>query len=372
MDSLSQITLGAAMGELVLGKKIGNKAILWGAFAGTLPDLDVLLVPFIDDLGMITVHRGLSHSLFFAFLMAPILGWLLWNWYRVKPRQLLDKNKNSNGFVRLYSRLIDWFTRRIPDTEIPRYRDWVWLFFLGLFTHPILDSFTVYGTQLFLPFSDYRVGFNNIFIVDPLYTLPFLLCLLIASRLSRTNTIRPWINYTGIALSCAYLGLTLFNKYTVNQVFETKLAAEQHQYTRYLTAPTPLNNVLWYCVAEKEDGYLLGYYSLLDKGTDNIEFQFMPRNQALIEPLTSSYAVDRLLWFSNGYYVMQEKEGDLYLHDVKYGRAGIGDQAGYVFSFKVLPEENGEVQIKQVRELPEQPISEFFSLFWERLKGNKI
>lgn len=360
------------MGELVLGKKIGNKAMLWGGFAGTIPDLDVLLVPFIDDLGMITIHRGISHSLIFAFLMAPILAWFVWHWYRVKPRQLLEQRKGSGFLKRGYSRFIDWFTRSLPDTETPSYRNWVWLFFLGLFTHPILDSFTVYGTQLFLPFSDYRVGLNNIFIVDPLYTLPFLLCLLIASRLRRTNSIRPWINYIGIGLSCAYIGLTLFNKYTVNQVFEKKLAAENITYKRYLTAPTPLNNVLWYCVAEKEDGYLLGYYSLLDQTTDNIDFTFMPRNEALIAPLTSSYAVDRLLWFSNGYYVMQEKEGDLYLHDVKYGKAGIGDQAGYVFSFKVLSEENGEVQIKQVRELPEQPIKEFLGLFWERLKGNKL
>ena len=38
MDSLTQIVLGASVAEATLGKKIGNKAILYGAIAGTIPD----------------------------------------------------------------------------------------------------------------------------------------------------------------------------------------------------------------------------------------------------------------------------------------------------------------------------------------------
>ena len=43
MDSLTQVVLGAAVGEAALGKKIGNRAIVWGGIAGTIPDLDVLI-----------------------------------------------------------------------------------------------------------------------------------------------------------------------------------------------------------------------------------------------------------------------------------------------------------------------------------------
>ena len=68
MDSISQLTLGAAVGEAVLGKKIGNRAIVLGALAGTLPDLDILFYPVLDDLTKITFHRGYSHSIFFALL----------------------------------------------------------------------------------------------------------------------------------------------------------------------------------------------------------------------------------------------------------------------------------------------------------------
>ena len=42
MDSITQAALGAAVGEGVLGRRIGNRAPIWGAVLGTLPDLDVV------------------------------------------------------------------------------------------------------------------------------------------------------------------------------------------------------------------------------------------------------------------------------------------------------------------------------------------
>ena len=77
MDSLTQIVLGAAVGEAVLGKKIGNKAMLWGAIAGTIPDLDVFIKLFTDPITSTELHRGISHSLFFSIVMAPVLAWLV-------------------------------------------------------------------------------------------------------------------------------------------------------------------------------------------------------------------------------------------------------------------------------------------------------
>jgi len=68
MDSLTQIVLGAAMGEAVLGKKIGNRAILWGAVAGTIPDLDVFVRFFTDPITATEMHRGFSHSLLFCII----------------------------------------------------------------------------------------------------------------------------------------------------------------------------------------------------------------------------------------------------------------------------------------------------------------
>ena len=76
MDSLTQIVLGAAVGEAVLGKQVGSRAMLWGAIAGTIPDLDVFLRYFTDPITSTELRRGFSHSLVFAILMAPIMGWI--------------------------------------------------------------------------------------------------------------------------------------------------------------------------------------------------------------------------------------------------------------------------------------------------------
>lgn len=77
MDSLTQMLLGAAVGEAAIGKKVGNWAILWGAVAGTIPDLDVLAFHFTDNITALEIHRGFSHSLFFSVLFAPIFGFII-------------------------------------------------------------------------------------------------------------------------------------------------------------------------------------------------------------------------------------------------------------------------------------------------------
>ena len=82
MDSLTQIVLGAAVGEVVLGKKIGNRAMIWGAIGGTIPDLDVLANLFMNDLDAMSVHRGITHSIFFSVVAPVFFAWLLAHLYR--------------------------------------------------------------------------------------------------------------------------------------------------------------------------------------------------------------------------------------------------------------------------------------------------
>ena len=296
------MTLGAAVGEAIGGKKFGNKAILWGALAGTIPDLDILLYPWLDAVQRLSFHRGISHSLFFAFVAAPIFGWLV---------AQLHRKKHPDGF-----------------------KTWSWLFFGGLFTHPLLDSFTTYGTQLFLPFSDYRVSLNSIFIVDPLYTLPFLACVIACLFFARTSRKRRIINTIGLTVSCLYLCFTLVNKQYINGIAKQSLDQQGIEYKRFMTSPAPLTNMLWYTVAETEKGYYTAYYSWFDKGPMR-DFYFMPRNDEPLKPIKNTHAVDRLIWFSNGYYVVREKDGKLCLSDVKYGRIGFEDDPDerFVFSF---------------------------------------
>ena len=78
MDSITQIVLGAACGEIALGKKIGNKAILFGAIGGTIPDLDVIIgsLYYSNEIDSLAFHRGFMHSILFAVLGAFIFGFI--------------------------------------------------------------------------------------------------------------------------------------------------------------------------------------------------------------------------------------------------------------------------------------------------------
>ena len=182
MDSLTQIVLGAACGEAVLGRKIGNKALLFGAIGGTIPDLDVLVGSWLygNEIDAMLFHRGFMHSILFSVLGAGFFGWLTFKLY-------------NTG-------------KRIHSTSL---KDWILLFFWSLFTHPILDCFTPYGTQLFAPFSSYRVAFNNIAVADIMYTLPFLLCVIILMFYNRKNNLRKkWLKF-GLGISSLYLLFTI-------------------------------------------------------------------------------------------------------------------------------------------------------------------
>ena len=82
MDSITQAALGALCGELVLGKKLGNKGILWGLLVGTLPDLDIIAYPFLSSSEQLGWHRGISHSILMMFVVAAGLGWWLHGFYQ--------------------------------------------------------------------------------------------------------------------------------------------------------------------------------------------------------------------------------------------------------------------------------------------------
>lgn len=306
MDSLTQITLGAAVGEAVLGRRVGNKAPLWGAALGTLPDLDVLASPFMTEMGSLAFHRGLTHSIFFAVVAAPLIGW---------------------GLGRLH---------RKADAS---WRGWALLAFLAITTHFLLDSFTNYGTQVFYPFSRYPVIFGTIFIIDPLYTLPLAAGVLAAVRYRRTDPRRLRSNRWGLIISSAYLLITVGNKLYVTHVFHAALEEQGITYSRTFIDPTPFNNLLWTVVAEADDQFYIGYYSLLD-GDRQIDFQPEPKQYDLIEGHLNDPAIERLRWFSRGYFVVRAgSDGRTYIHDLRFGRADLGLRPSGASSAQALSED---------------------------------
>ncbi len=339
MDSLTQIVLGAACGEVALGKKIGNKALLFGAIGGTIPDLDVFVGRWIysNEIDIMSFHRGFMHSILFSFLAAFLLGWIVFKLY--------DSGKRKH------------------TTNI---KDWIWLFFLSLFTHPILDCFTPYGTQLFAPFSNYRVAFNNISVVDPLYTVPFIMCLIGMMFYMRNTKNRQFWLKMGIGISSAYMLLTLINKFYIDSVYKKSLESEGIVFKRFQTQPSIFNNVLWYGIAETEDSYYVGFYSLFDSVSKVEDWKRLPKNHDLIP--NSNGNIKTLAWFSNGYYNFIPIEKNIYRYnDLRYPSFDKDDANKSVFSFTIKKE--GELW----NALPfdgKPPSSEDLNYFWNRMKGH--
>ncbi|WP_223034187.1 metal-dependent hydrolase [Hanstruepera marina] len=339
MDSLTQIVLGAACGEAALGKKIGNKALLFGAIGGTIPDLDVFVGSWLfgNEIDAMLYHRGFMHSILFSVLGAFLFGWLFYKMYNTGKRKYTTALK-----------------------------DWIWLFFLSLFTHPILDAFTPYGTQLFTPFSDHRIAFNNIAVVDPIYTIPFLLCILVMLFFKRNTKARTLWLKLGLGISSVYMVFTLLNKIYIDSIFRSSLQEHGITYNRYYTQPTIFNNVLWYGTVEKEDYYLAGYYSLLDEGNRFSDWVKIPK----VRDLTPEdyQRIERLAWFSNDYYSIYKMEDNLYRYnDLRYPLADKNNPNSSVFSFQLYDSE-GQLSMKPF-ERSEEKVSEALSELWERLKG---
>ncbi|MGI0105208.1 metal-dependent hydrolase [Salinimicrobium sp. WS361] len=333
MDSLTQIVLGAAVGEAVLGRKVGNKAMLYGAIAGTIPDLDALASNFTDTITAIEVHRGLTHSIFFAVLASPLFGWLI------------SKIERKSG--------VGW-------------KDWSWLMFWGLFTHPILDSFTTWGTQLFWP-HDIRLAFKSIFVIDPLYTLPFLIFLILAMRRKKEDPKRAKFNRLGLIVSTSYLMLTLFLKFIAHQQFVEDLEQQGIFYSRIDTRPTPLNTVLWSANVEAEEDFLIGYYSFFDE--EMIRFEAVPKNHHYLGSLKNDKNVQRLIDITNGWYSISEKDGFLYFNDLRFGKLNpSAEDSNFAFSYKLIPED-GSVTAEEEPKRPEDGKQILIDL-WERIKGN--
>lgn len=338
MDSVTQIVLGAAVGEAVLGKKVGNKAVLWGAVAGTIPDLDIIPGSFMDTVARLDFHRGLSHSILFCLILAPILGALI---------AKLHRQENASKW------------------------DWTRLLFWSLVTHPLLDCFTTWGTQLFWPF-EYRVAFNSIFVIDPLYSLPLIVCVIWLLCKERGSPIRRKINITGLALSSGYLLLTLVNKQMMNQNFENILNAQNIKYSRFTTQPTPVNNMLWTVTAETEDGFSVGYHSFLDNH-DDTPFLHFKKGHHLLGTFAENEKVKKLLALTRGYFTVESNESGLTIRDLRFGliNGWTAEQSDFVFAYNLeVAESNTNRQLIISRKPVSINVSgEMLKRFWLRIMG---
>ncbi|HMP10513.1 metal-dependent hydrolase [Hydrogenophaga sp.] len=328
MDSLTQIALGSAVAVAVMGRPTAVwKAALWGGVAGTLPDLDAFIDHGDAILNMV-LHRAETHSLIYLTLFSPLLAWVVSHLH--KERHLF----------------LHW---------------WLALW-LVLITHPLLDTMTVYGTQLLLPFTDHPFGVGSVFIIDPAYTLPLLAGVVAALALRREGRGLRW-NMVGLVLSTAYLGWSVAAQQVATQVARASLQQQGVSADRLLVTPAPFNTVLWRLLAVTPTHYLEGYYSLLD-GRSTVRWTAHDRGADLIERHGQSEPVARIANFSHGFYRLRETpDGRLQVTDLR-----MGQEPTYVFSFDVGPVDAvGSLPASQRSSRPDTAAA--LAWLWQRARG---
>ena len=300
MDSFTQIVLGGAVAAAIAPAGHRRAALLAGAALGTLPDLDALLLGFTttDPVALMTEHRSYSHSL----LVLPWLAALIW-----------------------------WLFKRFGHGRVAQSPTrWFWAILLALITHPVLDAFTVYGTQLWWPFTPAPTMWSSVFIIDPLYTVWLLIGCAVA-WFARARPLAQKALLASLVLSSGYLGWSLLAKHMVERDADQALAAMGLGDAPRFSAATPFNTLLWQVVAMTPSGYVIGERSVVaDQGP--MTFRGYPSNvQALRQAQAAGIpAVQRLQWFNRGFMRAQVVDGRLQLSDLRMGL-----EPDYTFTFAV-------------------------------------
>ena len=308
MDSLTQAVLGATVGYAIGGKQLGRKAAVWGAVAGTLPDLDVFVRHF-DPVDDFVNHRSWSHSLLLISLASPPLGWLI---------------------SRVHSAAREYGARMIG------------MVFAVLLTHILLDGLTTYGTQIFWFLSDYLpflpqdpIGIGSVAIVDPLYTVPLIIAtvwILIRGRErpdgSATLSYRATI--AALAFSTLYLGWGLAAQQYVKSTAATQLEARNIKADALFATPTFGNSLLWYILVREGDQIHYGVHSLLDPKDQPLQLTSMTRNSLSLSDLPNTKNAEKVVSFSKGFYRISEQNKQMIISDLRMGFAPT-----FVFNFAI-------------------------------------
>ncbi len=277
MDTLTQIVLGAGVGVAVLGRRLGpRRAAIAGGLLGTLPDLDVL-IRFDDPVDAFVGHRGWSHSLLVQTALTPLLG---------------------EAMVRFIAAL-RW-QRPLAYLTV----------FLCLTTHALLDAMTIYGTKLLWPLSGEPYAVGSIFIIDALYTLPLLVAMIWALCLPQWSRRMGWVVTVALTLSTAYLGWSMAAQQIVAQRAQAMLGRAGIAAERLLAIPTPFNSYLWRVIA-LQDGRYLNLYLPVFAGSAKTSIYEHPRGLPLATCLGGNPSLDKLAWFSRGFYRLDQRPGQL-------------------------------------------------------------
>jgi inner membrane protein len=286
MDSLTHIALGACIGEAFFEKGFGKKAMIWGALAQSIPDVDFLASFWLNTPENLLAHRGFTHSILFALLIIPAFA------------LTADKVHRPHN---------------IP------FRKWLLFFATEVFVHLFIDGFNNYGVGWLEPFSHTRFSFNVIYVADPFFSVWAGIALLMLIFLNPFSPKRKFWWKFGIILPFLYLSYCTINKIKIDADVKEIFSKQQIPHQRYFTTPAPLQNWLWFVVVGNDSGYYVSFRSIFDS-KKQLDFQYFPRNESLLKSVTNKQDLQKLIRFSQQFYTVEKYTDTLVFNDLRFGQ----------------------------------------------------
>jgi inner membrane protein len=332
MDPLTQGVLGASLPQASSKPRFAATAGLLGFLAGMAPDLDILIRSGTDPLMFLEYHRQFTHALIFI----PVGGLLC----ALVLHALLGRKRGLS------------FRQS-------------WLFCtLGYATHAVLDACTTYGTMLFWPFSDARIAWNTISIIDPLFTIPLLILVILAATRRR-----PMFARVALVWAVGYMGLGLWQQQQATQMGYALAAERGHVPLRLEAKPSFANILVWKVVYETPerfhvDAVRAGFSPKVFAGESVQKFD-LDRDMPWLDRESQQAAdIERFRWFSNGYIARDPNNGNRVI-DVRFSM--IPNEVAPLWSIELDPHVGRETHVDYL--VHRQANDAQTSLLWDMLSG---
>jgi inner membrane protein len=335
MDSITHLVLGASLGEILAGERNGKKAMLIGAIAQSIPDIDFIGGLWMSPAQYFLAHRGFTHSFLFVAL-ASLLFPLSLKYFR---------------------------------TDKSSYILWALFFAVQLTTHVLLDSLNAYGVGWFEPFSHQRISFDVLFVADPWYTIWLAIACVVLMILRSRSTLRIRWAIAGITFSSLYIVYAMSNKGIVEKQVENVYGQHNNSDVKFLSTPTPMNSWLWYVVIPSSNGYFIEYRSVFDRDL-SVPRHYIAKNDALLDPFRNETEALQLTRLARGFYALEQHGDTVTFNNLRFGQVnGWENPAGsFIFHYNLGKSGNSLLTVQQGRfsGWSKKTVAEFV----KRMEGN--
>ena len=285
MDPLTQGIVGATATQSFSKKNHLLLLTIIGFLAGLAPDIDIFIKSENDPLLFLEFHRQFTHSLVFIPIGGLICAFIFYH---------LFAKKSNLSFRNTY----------LFST-------------IGYGSHGIIDTCTTYGTQLYWPFSDARLAWNTVSVIDPLFTIPvIILCLLTLFKKNKKFA------YYAIAWMLTYQSIAYNQKQRAEEIISKYAINLGHDIESIEAKPSFANIIVWKVIYSDKQNY---YVNAIRLGTSHTIYEGESIKKINIKkdyPWLKSKSqqardLERFRWFSNGYLGI-DKNNKNRIYDIRF------------------------------------------------------